>query len=632
MMTEDVIKELNREEQTDFHVRLKNKCITLVDGSRQVMSQEYSKWDKRQKVYLAERDLDQKDRKAVADNEPTKMVIPMSTAQINTFVSSCLMLLRQRARFFEFDPSGTEDYVLREPSERILERDLRYNKHHSLLHQFFLNLARYGIGVIRHHWVEETVKVLLSEPQEVLGQLVAQAPEYQEVPTYSGNKLDGISPYNFFPDTRLPLTKHQEGEYCASDEEFTKVKLQRMEDSGLVAGIEHVKPFTAQNLHKRYPNGDYRFYSVDKSDPTQDTNNFCVTECQVWLTPSEFELEGGKKLGKEDSPILYLVNYVNDDRIIRVEPMNNMHSSFTYEVAQFTPDEQRRLSTSLADMVGGLQELSDWYINARISAVKKTLENNIVVDPRYINMQSLKSRSSIVTLSKHAPQGGIGRTVMPLPVQDNTQNHFDDISRLNGLMDQATGVMDPLKGQAQQGRRSAFEMRSVVQGGMNRIVTLCLLAWEQAIQPTGIRMLTNHRQNVDLATFTKIMGEDVDPIVFNDFRSSAIDLIGNNDLFIFDGVSPSEKNYMAESLQELFIAMLQQPDIAISNGWDLSKMLKEIYELRGITGLDRFKLTPEEQQQQMMQQILMSQQQVQQNANATANRSPSPPIRSAGLQ
>ena len=54
---------------------------------------------------------------------------------------------------------------------------------------------------------------------------------------------------------------------------------------------------------------------------------------------------------------------------------------------------------------------------------------------------------------------------------------------------------------------------------------------------------------------------------------------------------------MAQSLQELLLAVLQSPDIAVRTGFDPVKMLKEIYELRGLTGLERFKATPEEEQE-----------------------------------
>lgn len=605
-MTDQVIEELGREEMTPFHERLLTHVVSLVDHSRQITSNQFATWDKRQKVYEAEKEKDLRDRKAEADNEPRKMVLPLTTAQINTYIAACLMLLRQRSRMFELDPNGAEDVQLREPSEMLLERDLRANKGSVLLHQFFLDQGRFGIGIIKHQWVEEKKRILVKQTQEVLGSEIEGEAEYEEVRAFVGNRIDNISPYKFFPDVRMPLTRFQEGEFCASEDEFTKSFLRRQQADKMIAGVEHIPAFTGEILYNRSSREDHRFVSINKQSPETDYDNVCVVEAQVWIVPNEFEMENGEKLGKEDFPVLYLVAYANDQRVIRVEPLNNYHSGFTYEVAQYTPDQHRRLSRSLADLVGPLQELSDWYLNARVEAVKKTLENNLVVDPRHVDMKSLKNRSPYVLLTRTgAGSGGISRYVMPLPVQDNTARHFEDLGRISSLLQQATGVNDPALGQAQTGRRSATEMRAVTQGAATRIVTQCLLAWEQALSPLGAKMLTNHRQNVDFETYKGIVGDAADETTFTAFKAGARALIGKEDLFVFDGVSPSEKAFMAQSLQELLITVLQSPEIAIQSGFNPMKMLKEIYELRGLTGLERFQNTPEEQQEQQQRQMLL---------------------------
>ena len=166
---------------------------------------------------------------------------------------------------------------------------------------------------------------------------------------------------------------------------------------------------------------------------------------------------------------------------------------------------------------------------------------------------------------------------MPLSFQDHTAGHFNDIGILSKFMDLASGVTDPLKGQEGKTHISATEMRAVIQGGASRLVTYCLLAWEQALGPMGSRMLTNHRQNVDWETYSGIVGDEADQETFAAFKAQAIALIGKSDLFVFDGVLPSEKAFMAQSLQELLVVALQTPEVAIREGWDLTKILKEIF-------------------------------------------------------
>jgi hypothetical protein len=66
--------------------------------------------------------------------------------------------------------------------------------------------------------------------------------EWQEFIKYEGNLVRAVSPYRWFPDTRFSLTDFQRGEFCASEEEYSKTLLKDLEESGEVAGIEFVQP------------------------------------------------------------------------------------------------------------------------------------------------------------------------------------------------------------------------------------------------------------------------------------------------------------------------------------------------------------------------------------------------------
>ena len=50
----------------------------------------------------------------------------------------------------------------------------------------------------------------------------------------------------------------------------------------------------------------------------------CVTEVQIWLTPSDYK----GLLGSSDVRQMYAVQIVNDQRIISIEPMGYYHSEF----------------------------------------------------------------------------------------------------------------------------------------------------------------------------------------------------------------------------------------------------------------------------------------------------------------
>ena len=66
---------------------------------------------------------------------------------------------------------------------------------------------------------------------------------------YEGNLVRPVSPYRWFPDTRFPLVDFQRGEFCASEEEYSKTLLKDLEEAGEVAGVDFVQPMP-RNMDK----------------------------------------------------------------------------------------------------------------------------------------------------------------------------------------------------------------------------------------------------------------------------------------------------------------------------------------------------------------------------------------------
>ena len=608
-MNEEVREALGQKQPTKFHEAILEKCRSLVDGSRRHMCHYYDGWDTCQDVYDATRKPDRLDVQASRDREPKKMVVPLTYAQINTFIAFCFMLLGQRKRLFELEATGAEDHDLVEVSEKVLARDLRHNQFALVLFQFFLDLGRFGLGVVKHGWVEEKLFVKRRQATEVMGQELEVKESYVAVRAFEGNRVQAVSPYKFFPDCRLPLTRFQEGEFCATEDEYTKVRLQELEAFGECAGVEQIEPFDGLQLAERRERS--RFTNINLDDPTADSNMVCVTEVQVKLVPAEFEIEPGKKLGKEKFPVKFLVWYANDCRVIRLEEMNYAHGKFTVESAQFTPDMHKQLNKSLSSVIEMLQETVDWFTNARVASVRRTLDNQLVVDPAAVDMTTVENRSRVILLKKGVSRTGIDRYIYPLPVQDVTSGHIQDVQHLIGVTQMTTSISENVMGNYHGGRRSATEARVVNQGAAGRLSMIAKLVWDGAIAPLGHAMLTNARQSMSQETFEKIVGlEKVQ--VYQLFVQPLEVLAANEDVFVFDGTLPSEKAYLAQSLQEILAMVLQNPQAALMLGIGANELLREIYELRGVTGLSRFAPKQDDMTVQLLQ--MMQQQPQQQGA------------------
>lgn len=600
-MDEAIFKDLSNEEQSEFQKQMLSDSRALVMLSRRKMCTFYPKWDHNDEIFRSLRPRDIEDIKARERMEPEKMVVPISYSQAMTFVSFCYSLFTQRDRIFELEGFSPDDVKPAQVGEALLEQNLRYNKIETILHQFLLDIARFSIGVIKVMW--HTEKQLVRErtqtPGSVYENVQMTSPSTTESLTeaikYQGNKLVNISPYRFFPDTRLPLTRFQEGEFCASDEIYSFSQLKQWEHEGLVSGVDFIKP-----LNKEYE--QLRGYRYDTGEDSlgalapgggmrgdgQVKKTILVTEIQRTIIPAKYEVDG-VPIGKEDFPVKYVIWLGNNQRVIKCEPLGYLHNQFTYVMAPFIFDNNVHIGDSLMDTIGMLSDVISWFINARIANVRKVIQDKLVIQPKNVNQDDLDQRRPIIRLTS-AANGDIDRSIKQLQLQDVTTNHIADVKALRELVQETSGINDTLLGQFQSGRRSATEHRNVMSGSAARLKAGASVVYWTALEPLAQQMLSNLRDGLEEEQFVKVVGQTAAMEGAQFIGVTSSDLVGNYQLKAFDGTLPSERSNIAMSLEEVLKMLLTNPAAAAIFGLDPRKILKKIMLYRGIRNPEEFEL------------------------------------------
>lgn len=608
-----IAKELKREQASEFHEKMLTHCRGLVKNSRNYMQTFYSTWEDRHRIYRSYRLEDDNDTKAKEEGRPPKQVIPMSYAKIQTFVSFVMSIIMQRSRVFELEAQGVEDFEYRELCEKILNADVAKNNFSKILRQHCTDIAKFGLGIIKHSWQEEYVyvpQVIETPPTTVFGLTFGgkSRTEMKKILKRQGNQLRSVSPFDFFPDTRYPLTELHKGEFCADESDMSLNDLFRLQAEGVVAGVKHISTMdhlSADKLRKFAKRSRINF-----DDPEKTSSIVRVTEIQVKITPSQFLLDDGKPLGVEDTPIIYIVWMANDNRIIRCEPSGYLHGEFTFEVGQFDEDQHDFINQSLSDVLDRLQETIDWFMNSRVESVTRTIDNQLVVDPLGVDMSTIVNRSRVILLKKGASRTGVDRYIKQLQVQDVTARHMDDVQMLTTIMQQVSGVNENAMGQYHSGRRSATESRVVAQGAASRLKNIAEGIWNSSLQPTGLKMLLNLRQGLKEESIISIAGEQYlqKPELVQRFTATPEELVRQNDYFVYDGTLSSEKAYMAQSLMELFTTVTTLGPQGLVNLEISPKLLIEkIYELLGVGSLDQFSLMKDPQTLQNLVNMIVQQ-------------------------
>ncbi len=576
----------------------------LISLSREEMAKHYSTWDYNDDVYRSKRKVDKEDRSAAGKGQPGKMIVPQTFSQVMTFVAFNTMTLMQNRRFFELEPTGAEDNRIKEAVELVLERDVRRNSWTTFLVQFFLDIGRFSIGCAEVCYVEEMRKMRVGATETVEGafgtEAVNNTTEFIDIPVFVGNKIYPVSPYRVFPDTRLPLTRYQEGEFMGSEDMFTVGVLRG--DPNLF-NLDKIPKLTEEEYATRQKQSRISSLSLrrdsgktsgDGALPNMSVDDFesdgtvIITKVVVDIVPKHFKVADGTSLGEEDFPIRYTVWYANDKTIIRFEESYWLHGMFPYILAQYTSDQHQTVNESLCDVCDQITNLVTWMVNARVTNIRGSIDSKFVVDPSGIDVKSLESRSPWIMLKKGMAQTGVERYIKQLQTSDNATSMLiqQDIPMLKSLLGEATGYNETMHGQYSQGRRSATQDRVVAQSGSARGKTVLASIWDKAFEPLGRQLICNNRNDMDQKTFMRIMGSGYTDELWTQFKATPYEIAASEDFFVFDGTLPSEKAFLAQSLQELLMTMLSNPQIAMVMGYgpdQLRTLLEDIYTLRGVT-------------------------------------------------
>lgn len=609
MLDERIKKELAKEQPSAWHDSLLRTCNSWLDSSRQVMGDYYEQWDRSLEQYEAKAKSRRKDDYADEEERPKAQSVPMTYGQIETWRAFATSLLSQRQKQFEHEGVGPEDAKWMGISDTVLESDLRANKWKVLRGQFLKSLGIFGIGIFKHQWREwrKGLTLTLSEGgTAAFGQTFNESKRVLTtgVVFRKGNEIKLQDPYRFFPDPAVSLTEFEEGRFVASEHEMSRSELKALEAHGVVSGIDHVtKSFPSDRWIKRE-----RYCRFKAFEQTQNPNDYVIiTEVQMKIVPKFFKVgdADGDVLGESTDQVVLLLWVANDQRIIRLEVMNYLHGSYTYDLAVFDTETHTYIGQAITDRMARLSETNDWLINSRIESVARNVEPQLIADTTIVDIEALKRGDRVIPVKKGAARAGLERYVFQLRTQDPTSRHIEDVFNNNRLIDRVTGFNDNMSGSFHSGRRSATEARVVAGGAASRGTLHVDEVWTMAFEPLGGKLLKNLRQGYNEEEIKKIVG-DVPPEHIARFRATPQEIATSVDIFIFDGTTPTEKRFIAQTLQEV-LSLVLQPGLPEAVDLSPKLLLDKILELHGINYRNDFSLANDPQ---LLQQIIMQQAQM----------------------
>lgn len=597
-MTPEITEMLELEEHPENIQELLEEVVGVVNNSRSFIAGSYPHWDKALATYKRKKATDAHDARAKQKGEPAKMVVPLTYAQCNTLVTFLFISLTSKDSVFELAATGDEDYELREIAQTVIDREVRQTGYHMRLVEALLDMVRFSLGVLKTSWTYESIFVettptdqdisFLFDPTDLTIPQDEESSE-EEVILKEGCKIENISPYNFFYDTRVPITRWKEGRFAADEQSVNLKELKQLERQGMLAGTKYINDFDQTLWTARGGKANNRLEGVEPAGLTGKTPKgdkmVARTSVQYRLIPSEHSL------GESEDEEIWVITYANDNRIIGLQALNSPANEFQYDILQLLPDQHADLSDSLSKLIDPIQEVITWLINARVASVRRNIDGRFVVDQQHVDMSTLNTNAPFILLKKSAPRMGTSRFIEQLRTTDPTASHFQDSEALIRILYMVSGVNENSMGAFAPGRRSATENRTANAGASARMKLIGASCWHGGLASLGRKLHLSCRQDLSFTTFSKIVGPAKAEQFYDLYHpASPYELYSSEDFFSYDATIESERNYVAQSLQELFLGLVSNPEVSAMMQLDLPAMLNEIYALRGVKNLSRFKV------------------------------------------
>ena len=497
-----------------------------------------------------------------------------------------------------------EDSIL--AVEAVMDYQVGVGQHIGPLYNWLLDAGKYGIGILGMHWDKEvsTISRIVEEPELLFhvptGRTVKRKIT-EDVMNYQGTRVFNIMPSRCLFDPRVPAIHLQKGEFFGFESEMNWNDIQR--------GVNSGKYFNEDQIQKRQRNaagmqptpmsgresGQLEMPEMETSFGTHeipDIKPIKYYEMYVELIPKNWGL------GKGDKPTKWVFTVAENSIIIGARPHGDYHNKFPFICIETEFDPYSLFPQSMSEIAAPLQNLMDWLVNSHMHNVRKTQNDQFVVDPSRVLMKDVRDPNAgkLIRLRPEAYGSNPSDAIHQLRTVDVTQTHMKDTQFVNELFQRSFGVNDNIMGLVNTGgRKSATEVRSSNTFGTNRLKTqseyFSATGYSQYAQ-IALQMTQQYYSGEDMFRIAgDLMGERTQKMV----EVTPDSIAGFYDFIPVDGSFPVDR-FAQANLWRQFIAdaskiegILQNYDIAGIFGWAA--------RLGGLKNIDRFKIqvVPDEQ-------------------------------------
>ena len=591
---------LDLKQNSKLHKRIVEAVRDRIEFSKAQYKNRYEKWKENEDAalaYLPERDIDatrRLERSEGGKPQYTTVAIPYSYGVLMASHTYWTTVFLSRVPVLQFAGRHGETEQKTQALEAMIDYQVNVGGMLVPMNIWLLDVGKYGLGVIGTYWDEEinTISEIIEIDVSQLGIKTGKKKKQKvtkTVPGYIGNRLYNVRPFDFFPDPRLPVARFQEGEYCGSYFELGWSTILQRRDAGYYVNIDEVKRHNTRDRSREQGSSQL---NIPDNDPYAEIGARKVGEviqgyeCTINLIPSQWGL------GKGDSMEKWVFTVTSDYQIcFGAQPVNANHNRFPYHVCELEPEGYALANRGIPEITKPIADTMDWLLNSHMYNVRKTLNNQFVVDPSRVVMKDVNAPGAggVIRAKPAAYGSDMRNAIYQLPVTDVTRGHLVDMQVMLELGQRATGVNDQILGMiSSTGRKTATEVRTSSTFGVNRLKTAGEYMSSMGWAPMSQMLVQNSQQFFSGERKFKLVGDLIEQAgpTFVDVDEEAIS--GFYDYVAIDGSLPVDRFAQANLWREMFAQMRNLPEIG--QQYDIAKIFAWVAQLAGLKNINQFKI------------------------------------------
>jgi hypothetical protein len=281
----------------------------------------------------------------------------------------------------------------------------------------------------------------------------------------------------------------------------------------------------------------------------------------------------------------------NLELIIEARPLGCLVDKFPINVLEMEPEGYGITARGMPEILRPLQNTMDWLINSHMYNVRKTMNNQWLVDPSRIVMNDFNEPMAGGAIRARAAAYGsdLRTAIAQLPVVDVTRGHLSDIMFVHDFAQRAVGVNDQIMGLINQGgRKTAQEVRSSSTFGVNRQKTISEFYSAMGFGPLASQLVGYSQQYYDGQMKMRIVGDLMLEAGPQFLQVDPQSIAGSYDFVPVDGTMPADRFAQANMWKELLMGMSKVPQVMMQ--YDLGRIFGWVAQLGGLKNIYKFRV------------------------------------------